>query len=105
MNIKIPLKDGTEMEVPSSWIAEWGELYFKDDIQVQLLKCRIWNLERPQNRKTKTGLKRHIGHFMKDCRIKPQVRMIAQQDDEPKPEVSKETRVSAIQQMKAALAK
>ena len=99
MGTKIPLKDGTEMEVPPTWIAGWCELYFKDDVYVALHKCRIWNLDHPDNRKTKRGLRKHIGHFMKDCRLKPQVRMVTQKE-EPRPDVSRETRDKAIAEMR-----
>ena len=102
--MKIPLKDGTEMEVPPTWIAGWCELYFKDDVYVALQKCRIWNLDHPENRKTKKGLRKHIGHFMKDCRLKPQVRMV-KQEIEPRPDVSRESVNNHLKNMRKALVK
>ncbi len=104
--MKILLKNGTEAEVEEKWIIEWCELYWKDDVKIQLMKCRLWNLSNPNNRKTKQGLRKHINNWLArankngDCRIRPEVTMVSNMPEEPRPDVPKETVSSALAKMK-----
>jgi len=101
--VKILLKDGTEAKVEDAWIHEWASLYWQDDITVAIEKARLWCLDNPQKRKTRRGLRAFLGNWIRrDCRLKPQVRMVTQQE-EPRPVVPRETMLSALAAMREAL--
>jgi hypothetical protein len=55
--ILIPLNDGVEFDVPLASIAEWREAYPAVNIEQELRKMRVWCLNNPKNRKTKSGVK------------------------------------------------
>ena len=103
--MKFPIKGG-ESEVSPDWIKEWIEVYWKDDVLLAIEKARLWCLDNPDRCKTQRGLRRFLGNWIRrDCRIKPQMRVRVEMDDEPKPDVKKEIRVDYLKQMKERLAR
>lgn len=99
--MKIPTKDAGEQEVDPLWVKEWSDVYY--DVPETLFKIRTWCLDNPEKRKTKRGLRRFIGKWIRrDCRIRPQIKQ-AQIVHEERPDVPIETRVSFLQQMKERL--
>jgi len=99
----IPLKDGSAGEIDPLWVKEWCDVYWKDDVLIALEKARVWCLDNPQKCKTKRGLRAFLGNWIRrDCRLKPQMRMVKQEVEE-KPVVKSEIRQSAIEQMKELL--
>ena len=99
----IPLKDGTDGHIDPTWVSEWCEVYWKDDVYVEIEKCRLWALDNPQKRKTKRGLRAFLGNWIRrSCRLRPKARMIRPGPVEERPKVDHSGFVS---QMKAKLRK
>lgn len=93
-------KDG-EHPVDPTWIKEWNDVYH--NVDQEILKARVWCLDNPQNRKTKRGLRKFLGAWIRrSCPLRENVRRV-QIVQEEKPEVALQTRVSFIEQMKAAV--
>lgn len=87
------------------WLAQWSTLFWADDVNTEVRKAAMWTHEiaesdEPGRLPTKRGLRAFLGRWIrKDCRLKPQVRMV-QQEPEPKSEVPRETVSTYLQQMK-----
>lgn len=63
--ISIPLNDGSEWPVTAEMISEWSSLYPAVDVMQELRNMRGWSLENPTRRKTKTGVRRFIGSWLR----------------------------------------
>jgi len=89
-------------------VKRWCEIYWRDDVIIAMDKARVWThdiaeSDVPGKLPTKAGLTAFMGNWIRrDCRLKPQARMIAQEPEE-KPVVKSEIRQSAIEQMKELL--
>jgi hypothetical protein len=63
--IEIPLsKDGGSHKVTEEDFAEYIEAYPAVDVAQELRTIRQWNLANPKNRKTKSGIRRHINAWL-----------------------------------------
>ena len=62
--ITIPLVDKSEFPVEVAMIEEWKNLYPKVDIEQELRSIRGWNISHPRERKTKTGILKHINSWL-----------------------------------------
>ena len=70
--LTIPCKDG-EAPVDPLWIKEWKDLYL--DVDQELLKARSWAADNESKRKTKKGLRRFLGNWIRRaCPLKPVIR-------------------------------
>lgn len=56
----IPLVDGTEYAVTENALAEWQKLYPAIDAKQELRSLIGWNKANPTQKKTRTGINRHI---------------------------------------------
>ncbi len=56
----IPLRDGTEFEVPMDQYAKWVQAYPGVDVRQEFRKMRAWSDANEQRRKTRRGVKRFI---------------------------------------------
>ena len=59
----IPLVDGSEWPVPESFAVDLEKSYPAVDMKQTLREIRAWNLANPKNRKTISGIKRHINQW------------------------------------------
>ena len=59
----IPLVDGSEWPVPESFAVDLEKSYPAVDMKQTLREIRAWNLANPKNRKTVSGIKRHINQW------------------------------------------
>lgn len=95
--MKIPTKDG-ECEVDPTWINEWNDVYH--NVDQEILKAKVWCLDNPQNRKTKRGLRKFLGAWIRrSCPLRENVRRV-QIVQEEKPEVSKAFIGDMVSQMR-----
>lgn len=60
----IPLNDKTEFGVSKAYADELAKLYPKVDILQTLSEIRGWNIARPTQRKTRSGILKHINTWM-----------------------------------------
>ena len=58
--ITLPLNDKTEYPIYYGMIEEWKNLFPKVDIEQELREIRAWNISHTTQRKTKTGIMKHI---------------------------------------------
>ena len=92
------------------WVKQWSDVYWADDVKTEIHKARLWTLDNAESCPSKLPTARYLRSFLgnwirRDCRIKPQMRVRVEMDDEPKPEVKKEIRVDYLKQMKERLAR
>ena len=59
----IPLVDGSEWPVPESFANDLEKSYPAVEMKQTLREIRAWNLANPKNRKTISGIKRHINQW------------------------------------------
>ena len=59
----IPLVDGSEWPVPESFAVDLEKSYPAVEMKQTLREIRAWNLANPKNRKTISGIKRHINQW------------------------------------------
>lgn len=59
-----PLKDGTEYPLELAKISEYEKTYYNIDVMFELKKCLQWDIDRPKERKTKTGILKHINFWL-----------------------------------------
>jgi len=72
--IQIPLVDKSEYPITENQLKEFEELYPAIDIKQCLRDIKAWNLANPKNRKTKSGILRHInGWLQKEQNKAPRV--------------------------------
>jgi hypothetical protein len=70
--VKIPLKDGTEYELPEQFWRELCETYY--GAETELYRMRLWCLANPDRRKTRRGARRFVFNWInKACQIKPKL--------------------------------
>ncbi len=62
--VAIPLVDKTEFQVTQAMIDEFSELYPAVDVKQTLNEIRGWNLTHPTQRKTRTGILKHINTWL-----------------------------------------
>ena len=62
--ITITLNDKTEYPITQDMVTEWKSLYPAVDILQTLRDIRGWNLSKPRQRKTKTGIMAHINTWL-----------------------------------------
>jgi uncharacterized protein YdaU (DUF1376 family) len=62
--IEIPLVGGTEYPVRQSLVTELDAAYPAVDVLQTLREIRAWNLANPRERKTESGVVRHINRWM-----------------------------------------
>jgi hypothetical protein len=62
--ITIPLHDKTEFSVSQVLCDEWQALYPAVDVLQALRNIRGWNLANPKNRKTRSGILKHITQWL-----------------------------------------
>lgn len=68
--VKLPLKDGTEYELPGEFSVELNAMYY--GVDAELYRMRLWCMANPDRRKTKRGAKRFVFNWVnKACQIKP----------------------------------
>jgi len=60
----IPLNDGTEFGITAQMVTEFERLYPAVDVQQTLNEIRGWNLANPLNRKTRSGVLRHVNRWL-----------------------------------------
>ena len=66
----LPLRDGSEYEIPSDFIAELNTVFF--GVETELYRMRLWCLANPARRKTRRGARRFVFNWInKACQIKP----------------------------------
>jgi len=60
-----PLKDGTDYPLELMKISQYEKTYgSKIDVMFELKECLQWNIDRPKQRKTKTGILGHINFWL-----------------------------------------
>jgi hypothetical protein len=100
--MKIPLKNGTEVEIDPKFYAEVCDLYWKDQVDVSIHKMRIWLLANPQKQGTLAGVNRRLMVFLKDCPLKPKIRQVV--TPQPvKQETTLENRQSYLEKMRSMI--
>jgi len=62
--ITIPLNDSSDFPISQQLIDEWQKLYPNVDVQQALREIRGWNLANAKKRKTKSGILKHINHWL-----------------------------------------
>jgi len=62
-----PLRDGTEYPLELAKITEYEKTYHNIDVQFELKKCVQWNIDNPGKQKTKTGILKHINHWLSEA--------------------------------------
>jgi len=62
--ITIPLINNSEHPIANSQIQEFEKLYPAVDVKQELRAIKAWNISNPKNRKTKTGILRHINIWL-----------------------------------------
>jgi hypothetical protein len=98
----IPLKDGSEYEVPNEFFRELNLVYY--GVDAELGKMRVWCLANPDRRKTKRGVKRFIANWVsRACVIRPVARSSVRTDIPSEPASSKESRLAYLAELKAVL--
>jgi hypothetical protein len=60
IKIAIPLKDSSLFYITENDIKEWQLVFPRVNIEEELKKIRLWNLDNPQKQKTRRGIKSHI---------------------------------------------
>jgi uncharacterized protein YdaU (DUF1376 family) len=60
----IPLNDGTEYPITEALTKEWEDLYPRVDVLQTLREIRGWNVANPKNRKTKSGVLKHVNTWL-----------------------------------------
>lgn len=60
----IPLNDGSEFGITEAMVAEFEKLYPAVDVRQTLNEIRGWNLTNAQNRKTRSGVLRHVNRWL-----------------------------------------
>jgi hypothetical protein len=68
---KIPIVGDQECEIHQSSVQEWERLFPAVDVPQTLKEIRAWNLANPKNRKTSTGVMRHITQWLAKEQNKP----------------------------------
>ena len=63
--MNLPLRDGSEYEVPAEFVAELEPLYSAVDVPQTLKEMRGWLLGHPQRRKTRRGIRGFIVNWLK----------------------------------------
>ena len=58
--ISIPLIDKTEYPIYQTDISEWEDAFPAIDVIKILKRIRLWNIDKPKRRKTKSGIRAHI---------------------------------------------
>ena len=72
--LTIHCKEG-EAPVDPLWVKEWKDLYL--DVDQEILKARSWAADNPERRKTRKGLRRFLGNWIrKACKLKPVIRSV-----------------------------
>jgi hypothetical protein len=70
--VKIPLRDGSEYEIPEQFWLELCALYY--GVETELYRMRLWCLANPDRRKTRRGARRFVFNWVnKACQVKPKV--------------------------------
>ena len=100
--MKIPLKNGTEVEIDPKFYAEVISLYWQDQVDVSIHKMRLWLLANPVKQGTKAGINRRLMVFLKDCPLRPKIRQVVAPQP-VKQETSLQGRQSYLEKMKAAI--
>lgn len=58
--ISIPLIDKTEYPIYQTDISEWEDAFPAIDVIKILKRIKLWNIDKPKRRKTKSGIRAHI---------------------------------------------
>ena len=61
---KVPLKDGSEIEITQAKVDEYQGSYPNIDVKAEMLKLRQWNISNPARRKTRRYFWRHVNTWM-----------------------------------------
>jgi hypothetical protein len=97
--IKVPMKKG-EIDIPQEFYLECCELYWQDQVDVAMHRMRLWLLANPHKCSgTVRGVKQRMLVFLKDCPLKPKIRLQAQ-PVLTTPTTTLETRSSFLSEMK-----
>ena len=63
--LSIPLNvRGTEYYIYQSDVDEWQDTFQAVDVVSQIKLCRLWSIDNPTKRKTKSGIRRHITSWL-----------------------------------------
>lgn len=62
--IKIPLVDKSDFPITAKQIQDWQTDFPGIDVAQELRNCRQWNIANPKNRKTKSGVMKHITSWL-----------------------------------------
>lgn len=71
----IPLRDGTDYEIPEDFVRELNALYY--GVETEFYRMRLWCLANPDRRKTKRGARRFVFNWInKACQVRPKAREV-----------------------------
>ena len=62
--LAIPLVDKSEFSITQKDVDEWQESFPGIDVLLTLKKIRQWNIDHPQNRKTRRGIRAHVSGWL-----------------------------------------
>lgn len=63
--MEFPLsRNGDKFPVFKKDVAQWQDTFPGVDVQQALRECRQWNIDNPQKRKTRAGIKSHISRWL-----------------------------------------
>jgi hypothetical protein len=71
--VSIPLNDKTDYPITTSQVEGWNADFPGIDVIQELRKCRQWNIANPKNRKTRSGVLRHITAWLSRAQDKAPV--------------------------------
>lgn len=100
--MKIPLKNGTEVEIDPKFYEEVISLYWQDQVDVSIHKMRLWLLANPVKQGTKAGINRRLMVFLKDCPLRPKTRQVVAPQP-VKQETTLENRQSYLEKMRGMI--
>lgn len=61
------LNDGSEYYLPREKYEQYKRCFPGIDLDAELLKCIAWSISNPRNRKTKSGILKHIGNWLSNA--------------------------------------
>jgi hypothetical protein len=62
--ILFPVIGGEEFHIFQEDVDQWQETFPGIKVMDDLRRCRQWNIDNPKNRKTKTGIRKHISAWL-----------------------------------------
>ena len=61
---QVPLKNGELEGINLEWVNMWEDAYGEQFVDKEIKKAIMWNYDNPAKRKTKRGLRRHLGMWL-----------------------------------------